>query len=115
MSSGIGSARDGLDVFVGMNVRVRAGLALVAGALDGVPHVRDHAGFEEGFPVVVPVDTPLVAAAFAPAFEDLARRVEAPDSGFDEDALAVRGAGLAHSGAIEDAVRAVGPVGGVTE
>ena len=35
--------------------------------------------------------------------------MEAPDSGFDEDALAVRGAGLAHSGAIEDAVRAVEP------
>ena len=87
---------DGLDVLVGVDVRVGAGLALVAGALDGVPHVRDDAGFEEGFPVVVPVDAPLVAAAFAPALEDLAGRVEAPDGGFDEGAFAVRSARLAH-------------------
>ena len=106
---------DGLDVFVGVDVRVRAGLALVAGALDGVPHVRDDAGFEEGFPVVVPIDAPLVAAAFAPAFEDLAGRVETPDGGFDEGAFAVRSARLAHQGAVEDAVRAVEPAVGTPD
>ena len=100
---------DRLDVIVRMDVRMRAGLALVAGALDGVPHVRDDAGLEESFAVVVPIHAPLVAAAFAPAFEDLAGRVEAPDGTFDEDALAGRGARLAHEGAIEDAVRAVEP------
>ena len=100
---------DGLDVIVGVDVRVRAGLALVAGALDGVPHVRDDAGLEESFAVIVPIHAPLVAAAFAPAFEDLARRVEAPDRAFDEDAFAVRGAGLAYERAVEDAVRAVEP------
>ena len=105
----IAAPGDGLDVVVGVDVRVRAGLTLVAGALDGVPHVRDDAGLEESFAVVVPVHAPLVAAAFAPAFEDLARRVETPDRGFDEDALVVRGAGLAHEGAIEDALRAVEP------
>ena len=100
---------DRLDVIVRMDVRMRAGLALVAGALDGMPHVRDDAGFEEGLAVVVPIHAPLVAAAFAPAFEDLAGRVEAPDGTFDEDAFAGRRAGLAHEGAIEDAMRSVKP------
>ena len=92
----IATPGDGLDVFVGVDVRVRAGLTLVAGTLDGVPHVRDDAGFEESFAVVVPIDAPLVAAAFAPALEDLAGRVETPDGGFDEGAFAVRCARLAH-------------------
>ena len=105
----IATPGDGLDVFVRMDVRVSAGLALIAGALDGVPHVRDDAGLEESFAVVVPIHAPLVAAAFAPAFEDLPRRVETPDRGFDKDALVVRGAGFAHEGAVEDAVRAVEP------
>ena len=68
---------DRLDVVVGVRIEVGAPLPLVAGALDDVEQMRNHAGRQKRLAVVVEVDAPGIAGAVA---KDLERRAAWDDS-----------------------------------
>src|SRR5262249_38726363 len=100
---------DGRDVGVGVEVKVVARLALVAGPLNNVEAVRDDARLAERLAAVVEVEAPRVAGAVGEYLEDVARRVVAPDAGVDRDAVLVGRARLADARVGEDTVAAVEP------
>ena len=100
---------DRLDVVVRVRVEVRAGLPLVAAALNDVVQVRDDAGRAERLAVVVEVDAPRVARALGEDFELVPRRMIAPDAGVERHALVVGRARLADARVREHAVAAVEP------
>ena len=81
-----------------------AGLTGVVRALDAMPHVWNHAGGEERFATVVPIQPPLIAHAFGPAFEYFPGGMVAPDPRIDRHPLLIRGAGPAHARVGEDAL-----------
>src|SRR5260370_42701759 len=84
-------------------------LPLVTGALNNVENVRDDACFTKRLPVIVKVQAPGIARPVGEDFEDMARRLVAPDPGVDRHALVVRCAGLADSRVSEHPMAAVQP------
>ena len=73
-----------------------ASLPLVTGALDHVPEVRNHTGFNNDLTVGVKVDAPGIAGAFGEDLEFMFDGVIPPDGGIDTLPLAGGGAGFAH-------------------
>ena len=88
---------DRLDVVERVLVLVLAALAVIAAALDDVPEVRDDARLDEHFAVLVECDAPRVRRTVGENFEDVLRRMVAPDAGVDRDAIFVRRPGLANA------------------
>ena len=74
---------DRRDVDVRVRVEMLPRLPFVPPALDDVPEVRDHAGFDEEVAVLVVVEAPRVRSAVGEDFEDVLRRMVSPDAGVD--------------------------------
>ncbi len=100
---------DRADVVVGEGIEMLAGLTLVACAGQHVVEVRDDAGRDEEVAAGVVIQPPGIAAALGEHFEDMARRVVAPDPRVDLHPTVVRRAGSADDGMREDPVAAVEP------
>ena len=100
---------DRLDVVVGEGIEVLAGLTLVAGGRKDMIEVRDHAGRIEELAPRIEIEAPGIARAFGEDLEDVAGRVEAPDSGVDLHALLVGRTRLADDRVREHAVVTVEP------
>ena len=80
---------------VHVRVEILAVHALVVSAGDEVPEVAVDAVGEEELSVVVVVEAPRIGRAVSDGFEDLARRMIAPDAAVDFHALLGRRAGRA--------------------
>ena len=100
---------DRLDVVVGERIKVLAGLTLVTRGGKDVIEMRDHAGRIEELAARVVIEAPGIARALGEDLEDVARRMEAPDTGVDLHALVVGRARLADDRVREHAVVAVEP------
>ena len=95
--------------FLNVDVVVQSALPFVAGALNDVPEVRNHARLDEALAVFVEVNAPGIARAFREHFEDAPRGVKTPDRGIDALPLLLRRARLGDKRRTEHAVAAVEP------
>src|SRR5262249_2555787 len=86
--------------------------ALVASAGDHVPEMANDAVGEEALAVFVEVEAPGIGGAVADDFEDLARRMIAPDAAVDLHAVLFRRSGLADFRFRKNAVPAIKPAVG---
>src|SRR3954469_1770400 len=91
---------------------MRARLPLVAAALDDVIAVRNDAGFDEGLAAVIEIEAPRIAGAVGEDFENVTRRMIAPNCRVHRHALSVRRSRLADKRMREDAVAAIEPAVG---
>src|SRR5947209_19629316 len=100
---------DIFDDVIDVRIEMQAGLQSETTALDDVEEMRDHAGFDETLAVLVEVNSPGIAGAFAEQLEDFFGGMIAPDASIDVRALAIRRAGLSDVGVGEHAVATVKP------
>src|SRR5581483_8659459 len=87
---------DGLNVVVGVAVKVRAGLALITTAGNHLEQMGNDAGGAKRLAVFVKIDPPRVARPVSEDLKDMPRGVVTPDGGVERDAFLFWGSGLAH-------------------
>ena len=108
----VGVIGNRLNIVVGERIEMLAGLTLITGAGQNVVKVRNHAGRIEEFAAGIEIQPPRIARAFGEHLEDLASRVEAPNTRINFHALFVGRTWAADDGMREDAVVTIEPAVG---
>src|SRR5665213_1763072 len=87
---------DRLDVIVNVRVVMLSALALVVRALDHVPEMRDHTGFDDALALVIEIHAPRIAGSLGKPLEDMADRMVSPHAAVDVNAILARRPRLAN-------------------
>src|SRR5438552_11319971 len=97
------------DVVEDIRIEVLAALPFKTTALNHVPKMRNHAGFDDTLAMFIEINSPRVARALGKKLEAVPRGMITPDAGSDRCALAIRRSRFADLRMREHSVAAVEP------
>src|SRR5690606_6266359 len=100
---------NGLDIIVGIRIKMLPGLTLISGPLDNVEQMGYYTNGNKWMSIIIEIDSPWVTCALGKDFEFTSCRMVPPYAGIQFGPLVIGGPGFAHVGMCEYPVYAVQP------